>query len=411
MSCQIVRRFAWLTLKGFSAIALGLIVVLATSRAYAQQGYEIGDFESVSTIIGQANGPTFTANPADPPHLDGATPPDYLGMWSDAGDIQKQYFSGDLYNQLLSTTVGVTHGTHSLLTNQIPTDGGYHRILELASSGTSPTTTAYLHASAMKFDMTFDPAQLRVISTTNTYADAVVVIQTAAGYTQGKPTYDNLSVMDSSGNITSQPNYEASQYNPLGDPTDFNGTSKVTLTCTVNFTMDKQNGAGVGGNGDIYDPPTWKTYHQAAVAYDNANGAANDYANIQIIFQAGAGYDGSGNAAGVYVDNIRFIEPGDFNQDGHVDASDIPLAEKALTNPTGYEAMFNMTAQTKANDLLLVADVNGDGIFNNADLQALLTGLKNGTLNPVPEPASLILLGLGGVLFLAKRRSLGKASA
>jgi len=402
MSRQRVFGLLVTVIKPSRMIVVGLVVTLAIrGRSFAQEGYIIGDFESVSTITGQSAGPTFTATAADPPHIDGAG--DYLGMWSDAGDIQRTYFSGDLYNQSLSSTVGVTHGSSSILTNGVPSDGGYHRILELASSGTSPTMTALLHASAMKFDVTFDPAQLRVISSSNTYADMIAVIQTGAGYVQGKISYDNLSVMDASGNITSQPNYEASQYNPVSDPTNFPG--RTTLTCTVDFTMDRQNGAGVGGNGDTYDPPTWATYHQAMVSYDNTNGAANDYANIQIIFQAGSGYDNSGNAAGVYVDNVRLIEPGDFNQDGHVNASDIVAAEAALTNLSGYEAAHNMTSY----DMKLIGDVNGDGVVNNADLQALITGLKNGTLNPVPEPSSIVLLGLGSVFFLATlRRGKGK---
>ncbi len=57
--------------------------------------------------------------------------------------------------------------------------------------------------------------------------------------------------------------------------------------------------------------------------------------------------------------------------------------------------------------LSLLGDVNGDGIFNNADLQALLNLLKNGDgSTSVPEPASLLLLALGGLVLLrTKARS------
>jgi hypothetical protein len=80
---------------------------------------------------------------------------------------------------------------------------------------------------------------------------------------------------------------------------------------------------------------------------------------------------------------------GDFNLDGHVDAADIIAAEKALTNLTGYESQYGVTPA----NLNLVADVNGDGYFTNADLQALLVILKNGggSADPVPEPASWVL--------------------
>ncbi len=73
--------------------------------------------------------------------------------------------------------------------------------------------------------------------------------------------------------------------------------------------------------------------------------------------------------------------PGDFNQDGHVDAADIGPAMQVLTNRTAYETQYGVAAQ----DLLTVSDVNGDGVFNNADLQALLIGLKNGSFDSVPR--------------------------
>jgi hypothetical protein len=95
---------------------------------------------------------------------------------------------------------------------------------------------------------------------------------------------------------------------------------------------------------------------------------------------------------------------GDFNLDGHVDAADIIAAEKALTNLTGYESQYGLTAAT----LNLVADVNGDGYFTNADLQNLLVILKNGggSADPVPEPSTFALLS-GALLlgFTALRRN------
>ncbi len=96
---------------------------------------------------------------------------------------------------------------------------------------------------------------------------------------------------------------------------------------------------------------------------------------------------------------------GDFNLDGHVDAADIIAAEKALTNLTGYESQYGVTA----GNLNLVADVNGDGNFTNADLQDLLIIIKNGggSADPVPEPTSLALLSsaflLGTVVYMRSR--------
>ena len=76
---------------------------------------------------------------------------------------------------------------------------------------------------------------------------------------------------------------------------------------------------------------------------------------------------------------------GDINQDGHVDAKDISAIEKALTNESAYANSIGMTTD----ELSLIADVNGDGVFNNADLQALLNFLKDGNgSTSVPEPTS-----------------------
>ena len=374
--------------KSWISIVITAVATLATAAiGYAQQSYTIGDFESVSTIIGQSNGPTFTATAADPPHVD--TNGNYLGMWSDAGDIQRQYFGTDLYDQSL-TAEGATHGSTAILTNAIPPDGGYHHILQLDSSGNSPTTAALIHASAMKFDVTFDPAQLPVASTSNTYAFFLAVIQTRAGYVQGKPSYDSFSVMDSTGAVTNQPNYDAGQYNPA-DTTDYPAGAKKTITVTIDFTKDRQN----AGSGDTFDPPTWNTYHNQMVTDYNTDAGANDYSNIHILFDAGSGF----SAAGVYVDNIRLIEPGDFNQDGSVTTADIQAGINALANMSSYESANNM----KPYDMNLIGDVNGDGKVDNTDIQALISKLATsgggGSLSVVPEPSTLLLFGFGAAAF------------
>ena len=57
----------------------------------------------------------------------------------------------------------------------------------------------------------------------------------------------------------------------------------------------------------------------------------------------------------------------------------------------------------KIADLLAIGDINGDGVVNNADLQALLNLLKSGggSLAAVPEPSSLALTIFGAIAFLA----------
>jgi T5SS/PEP-CTERM-associated repeat protein len=81
--------------------------------------------------------------------------------------------------------------------------------------------------------------------------------------------------------------------------------------------------------------------------------------------------------------------PGDFNRDGHVDASDLLAMEQALVNLPAYQSSKSLTTA----QLLAIGDVNGDGKVDNSDLQALLNLLKSGggSNNPVPEPSTLVL--------------------
>ncbi len=54
-------------------------------------------------------------------------------------------------------------------------------------------------------------------------------------------------------------------------------------------------------------------------------------------------------------------------------------------------------------ELSVIADVNGDGVFNNADLQALLNFLKDGNgSTSVPEPTSFALLAAGELLLILR---------
>jgi endoglucanase len=96
---------------------------------------------------------------------------------------------------------------------------------------------------------------------------------------------------------------------------------------------------------------------------------------------------------------------GDFNRDSHVDASDISSMIAALTDLNGWYAMETSLGLNSTQEKL-IADVNKDGVVNNADLQALLTLLASGggSDGAVPEPASLVLLGLGAIALTAINR-------
>ena len=96
--------------------------------------------------------------------------------------------------------------------------------------------------------------------------------------------------------------------------------------------------------------------------------------------------------------------PGDVNRDGQVNVADIPAMMTALANLTAYQSTSSLTNP----QLLLVADLTGDNLVTNSDIQGLSNLLANGggsgsgSLTAVPEPASLVLLALGGAVALAR---------
>jgi hypothetical protein len=92
---------------------------------------------------------------------------------------------------------------------------------------------------------------------------------------------------------------------------------------------------------------------------------------------------------------------GDVNQDGHVDAKDIAAMMKALTNESTYANSIGIGVD----QLSAIADVNGDGKFTNADMQALINLLKTGGgSESVPEPASIVMLAVGGLALVGKNK-------
>jgi len=97
---------------------------------------------------------------------------------------------------------------------------------------------------------------------------------------------------------------------------------------------------------------------------------------------------------------IEYIDvlTGDMNDDGQVNNLDINPFVLALTDEEAFEQQFGV-------DPAQVGDTNGDGQFNNLDINPFVELLTGGSgLRAVPEPASLGMLWLGGMLLLGNRR-------
>ena len=74
-----------------------------------------------------------------------------------------------------------------------------------------------------------------------------------------------------------------------------------------------------------------------------------------------------------------------------------------MTNLPTYELNNGLSNA----DLLAIGDIDGDGKLTNVDVQALISLVANsesaaGAATAVPEPAAVILLALGAVMFCVR---------
>jgi PEP-CTERM motif-containing protein len=223
-------------------------------------------------------------------------------------------------------------------------------------------------------------------------------------------------------------------FDALLDPTNDLNHRDMDNTIGLQMAVNQSNIAGVnGGTGaTLGDPQNVTTGFEFAIplaAIGNPtgdikvtafiNGAGHDFASNQFsgagILGVNPGTDGAGNfvnpAPGVDVFGIdlstiagdQFVTIsqggglllGDYNGDGFVGVDDLNLV---LIN-------WN-TLVTPGN--LAVGDGDGSGFIGVDDLNIVLINWNNGTPPAsgaaIPEPASLALLGLGGMAMLRRRR-------
>jgi phosphatidylinositol-3-phosphatase len=297
------------------------------------------------------------------------------------------------YNGSLQYNYGPKHNPPVFFTD---TSGGNN------STTMNPQISHYVPLQQLQTDLTSNSVARFIWITPNMFNDMHTALSGGFTYMGNHLTSDSARIAQGDNFLSIVvPQIEASQaYQNNGliliwfDETEGGDTSNFTMPFITISPLAKGNAYQSTVNfTHSSDLRTFQEIFQVAGTSATGNlGAAANAADESSMFQAGV--------------LLPFL-PGDFNRDGHVDASDIAPAMAALTDASDYEMVYSLT---DPNLFRIVADVNGDGSFSNADLQFLLTTLKNGggSADVVPEPAAGLLLGLAGVALSAAHIAAGR---
>jgi hypothetical protein len=196
---------------------------------------------------------------------------------------------------------------------------------------------------------------------------------------------------------------------------NFTGSDQVTLQAGQHYAFEIAPNFALSAANTGVNPMFYQRENGTGTPFYNGNPYDQGDAYFFTQTQDNDLASTRGNIAGndrdfvmaLYAAPTPTILKGDLNFDTHVNAADIAVMELALTNLSGYLSTYGTANGVTSANIGQYSDVTGGGVYNNGNLQSLLTLLKSGggSATSVPEPASLVLLGLAGPGLLWALRS------